>query len=32
MSLTDDELGNSAPGLAFLSGRHETQYSTLFRS
>jgi len=30
--LTDDELGNFAPGLALLSSRHETQYSRLFRS
>ena len=26
------ELSNFAPGLAFLSSRHETQYSRLFRS
>ncbi len=26
------ELSNLAPGLAFLSARHETQYSRLFRS
>ena len=31
-SLTDDELGNFAPGLALASARHETQYSRLFRS
>ncbi|TAN48544.1 MAG: urease accessory protein UreF [Betaproteobacteria bacterium] len=31
-TLTDDELGNFAPGLALLSSRHETQYSRLFRS
>ncbi|OGA28640.1 MAG: urease accessory protein UreF [Betaproteobacteria bacterium RIFCSPLOWO2_12_FULL_67_28] len=31
-ALTDDELGNFAPGLALLSARHETQYSRLFRS
>jgi urease accessory protein len=30
--LTDDALGNLAPGLALLSARHETQYSRLFRS
>ena len=30
--LADDELGNLAPGLAVLSGHHETQYSRLFRS
>jgi urease accessory protein len=32
VSLADDELANLAPGLAFLSARHETQYSRLFRS
>lgn len=31
-TLTDDELGNFAPGLALLSSRHEAQYSRLFRS
>ena len=30
--LSDDELGNFAPGLALQSSRHETQYSRLFRS
>lgn len=30
--LSDDELGNFAPGLAILSSKHETQYSRLFRS
>lgn len=30
--LTNDELGNFAPGLAMLASRHETQYSRLFRS
>jgi urease accessory protein len=28
----DDELTNFAPGVAFLSARHETQYSRIFRS
>jgi urease accessory protein len=28
----DDELCNFAPGLAWLSARHETQYSRIFRS
>src|SRR5258706_14280653 len=32
MQMKDDEIGNFAPGLALLSGRHETQYSRLFRS
>ena len=32
MKIADDELGSSAPGLAILSSRHETQYSRLFRS
>jgi urease accessory protein len=31
-SLTDDELGGSAFGLALASSRHEMQYSRLFRS
>ena len=31
-SLTEDQWCNFAPGLAFLSARHETQYSRLFRS
>lgn len=31
-TMTDDELGSFAPGLAILSCRHETQYSRLFRS
>jgi urease accessory protein len=31
-ALSDEMLGNYAPGLALLSGRHETQYSRLFRS
>lgn len=32
MSLPDDALSSSLPGLALLSARHETQYSRLFRS
>ena len=32
LSLADDELRNFSPGLAILSGQHETQYSRLFRS
>ncbi|HYE37243.1 urease accessory protein UreF [Methylocaldum sp.] len=31
-SLTDDEIGGSAFGLALASSRHEVQYSRLFRS
>ena len=31
-ALAEDEWCNFAPGLAFLSSRHETQYSRLFRS
>jgi len=31
-AMSDDELGNFAPGLAVLSSRHETQYSRIFRS
>ncbi len=31
-AMSDDELGNFAPGLAMLSSRHETQYSRIFRS
>jgi urease accessory protein len=31
-AMSDDELGNFAPGLALLSSRHETQYSRIFRS
>lgn len=30
--LSDDEIGNAAPGLAMASAWHETQYSRLFRS
>jgi urease accessory protein len=32
LTLGDDELASSAPGLALLSALHETQYSRLFRS
>ena len=32
LCLADDELCNFSPGLAILSGQHETQYSRLFRS
>ena len=32
LDLGDDDLCNLAPGLAILSGQHETQYSRLFRS
>jgi urease accessory protein UreF len=28
----DEEFCNFAPGLAWLSARHETQYSRIFRS
>jgi urease accessory protein len=31
-AMTDQDLGNFAPGLAVLSSQHETQYSRLFRS
>jgi len=31
-ALSDEDLGNFAPGLAVLSSHHETQYSRLFRS
>jgi urease accessory protein len=31
-AMSDDDLGNFAPGLALLSSRHETQYTRLFRS
>ena len=31
-TMTDEESGNFAPGLALLSAKHETQYSRLFRS
>lgn len=32
LDLGDDDLCNLAPGLAILSGQHESQYSRLFRS
>ena len=32
LELSDDDLCNYTPGLAILSGQHETQYSRLFRS
>jgi urease accessory protein len=32
LELKEDSWSNFAPGLAFLSSRHETQYSRLFRS
>jgi urease accessory protein len=32
LTLTDDEIGAFAPGLALASAQHETQYSRLFRS
>ena len=32
MSMREEQWSNFAPGLAFLSSRHETQYSRLFRS
>ncbi len=32
LSLADEALCNFSPGLAILSGQHETQYSRLFRS
>lgn len=32
MQLPDEELSSFAPGLAWLSAQHETQYSRLFRS
>jgi urease accessory protein len=31
-AISDEDLGNFAPGLAMLSSKHETQYSRLFRS
>ena len=31
-ALRDDDVASFAPGLAFASMRHETQYSRLFRS
>jgi urease accessory protein len=32
LSLTDNDIGGSAFGLALASSRHEMQYSRLFRS
>jgi len=32
LSLNDDELGSSAPALAYVSAKHETQYTRLYRS
>lgn len=32
VQMTDDEIGNTAPGLAMASAWHEVQYSRLFRS
>lgn len=32
MTIPDDEIGSSLPGLAMVSSWHETQYSRLFRS
>ncbi len=32
LTITDDAIGNSLPGLAIASARHETQYSRLFCS
>lgn len=32
LSLSDDNIGSSAPALAYASARHETQYTRLFRS
>ncbi|WP_288356243.1 urease accessory protein UreF [uncultured Cycloclasticus sp.] len=32
MSITDEEIGSSAPSLAYASAKHETQYTRLFRS
>lgn len=32
LELADDDIGFSLPGLAIISGRHEQQYSRLFRS
>ena len=32
VAMEEQELCNFAPGLAFLSSRHETRYSRLFRS
>jgi urease accessory protein len=32
LTVTDDNIGSSAPALAYASARHETQYTRLFRS
>tara|TARA_R110002049_G_scaffold111854_5_gene261180 strand:+ start:891 stop:1565 length:675 start_codon:yes stop_codon:yes gene_type:complete len=32
LSISDDNIGSSAPALAYASARHETQYTRLFRS
>jgi urease accessory protein len=32
LEMPDDALGSSAIGIGLMSGRHETQYSRLFRS
>lgn len=32
LSVSDDNVGSSAPALAYASARHETQYTRLFRS
>ena len=32
LSLDDEEIGASAPALGIASGKHETQYTRLFRS
>jgi len=32
LSVSEDNIGSSAPALAYASSRHETQYTRLFRS
>jgi urease accessory protein len=32
LTISDDDIGSSAPALAYASARHETQYTRLFRS
>jgi len=32
LNISDDNIGSSAPALAYASARHETQYTRLFRS
>ena len=32
LTVTDENIGSSAPALAYASARHETQYTRLFRS